>query len=234
MKIWIDEVTVLIFFLFPFWTYAQSGSYTDPGQAYNRLLLEKNTNSYYRIGNYKVIGSPYLFGEDEIGSIYSPSGSLQNIKVRYNTHSQQLEASAEHDGSVLFKDVNDADSFVLLPSKNHVNSMVFINKKLLNARSKGFFLEVYKGMNFSLYKDYNSDLAIVPTNYVQADLRQFELNYNYYYDNDLAGGTKLLKPTESYLKKEFKGKIDMNEFLNRYGSLSQEEMLKQFFATINE
>ena len=43
--------------------YGQQMAYVDPAQAYNRLLIEKSGDSYMRIKNYKVIGSPYLFGQ---------------------------------------------------------------------------------------------------------------------------------------------------------------------------
>lgn len=66
--------------------FSQAASYTDPAQAYLRLMLEKGGTEVVRIGSFKVTGTPYLFGEkNQWKCVYSIcqyskcSGELQYI-----------------------------------------------------------------------------------------------------------------------------------------------------------
>ncbi len=218
---------------------AQAGSYTDPVQAYNRLVIEKNStnaNKYYQVGNFRVIGTPYLFGEDQAGDVYSATGSIPRVNVRYNIFSQEVETSAKYGSSenTVSIDIANVDSFILIANENHDADLKFVNKKLFNLKAKGFLLEVYKGKDYRLYKSYNSILEIVTNNYIQSELRQFAVNYSFYYNKTGTSSILLIKNNDSFLKKEFAFKTDIGTFLNENRNLSQEKKLILLFQSINK
>lgn len=218
--------------------FAQAGSYTDPVQAYNRLVIEKNSNSnkYYQVGNFKVIGTPYLFGEDQAGDVFSSTGSMPRVNVRYNLYSQEVETSAKYNSSenTISIDIANVDSFILIANENHSSDLKFVNKKFFNSKAKGFLQEVYLGKEYNLYKSYNSVLEIVTNNYIQSELRQFAVNYNFYYNKTGTTSLILLKNNDSLLKKEFAFKTDINSFLSENRNLSQEKKLILLFQSINK
>ena len=67
-----------------------------------------------------------------------------------------------------------------------------------------FYLPVVEGQRYLLYKTYQSQLSYVSTNYIQSELRQYDLNYEYYYTDKLKPGLKKLKTSAGAIKKEFK------------------------------
>ena len=93
---------------------AQQASYVDPAQAYNRILVEKGANSYRQVGNYKVIGSPFLFGEKNKGNIYSKPETAKNIELSYNIYNQEVAFySTANPDNELVKTPGSLDSFLL-------------------------------------------------------------------------------------------------------------------------
>jgi hypothetical protein len=231
-------VLAIFFFSYTANAFAQAGSYTDPVQAYNRLVIEKNSNSnkYYQVGNFKVVGTPYLFGEDQAGDVFSSTGSIPRVNVRYNIFTQEVETSAKYGGSAntVSIDIANVDSFILIANENHVADLKFVNRKLFNSKPRGFLQEVYKGKEYSLYKSYNSVLEIVTNNYIQSELRQFAVNYSFYYNKKGSSDIILLKNNDSFLKKEFAFKTDISSFLSENRNLPQEKKLTLLFQSINK
>lgn len=194
----------------------QANSYIDPAQAYLRLLLEKDANSTVRIGSFKVIGSPYLFGEKHTSNFYAKEVHLNNVQISYNTYSQDIELFINGQATSLIKDAVSVDSFYILPdnkTESFTKPLFFVSNSIVFAKDKAFFQQLYSGTKYSLYKKYKSDLGYVSTNYVQSDLRQFDLIYEYYYVDVLKKEIKKIKVTESFLKKEFKSVKDLSTIL---------------------
>ena len=217
---------------------AQAASYSDPAAAYLRILLEKSgEGSYQVIGNYKVIGTSYLFGEKLKGNVYTSKEQALNTLLSYNTYNHQLEVYQDNNQKPLVKKVTEVDSFRLLSSIStpYKEDLLFVNPSYLDSSLKKFFVvQVKKGNRFSLYKAYKSDMIIVSTNYVQSDLRQFDLSYEYYYKDVTKPGLKKLKVNANNLKREFKDIIDISSYTNSesFGT-DTEYVLKQIFTALN-
>ncbi len=126
----------------------------DPAQAYNKLLIEKNVGHYQQIGNFRVIGTSYLFGEDQIGNVYTSQGSATNVSLRYNTYSQKVEIIQPDRNKYLSKGVEEVDSFLLIKDNaNQHGNMNFINSKFIDSSEFKYFLNVLViGKSFNLYK----------------------------------------------------------------------------------
>lgn len=230
---------LLFFFLVSFTViaYAQQAAYSDAAQAYNKLLIEKSNNSYTRIDNYKVVGSPYLFGGKNRGNLFARKEFAYDINLSYNTYNNEIEFySSSNPSKSLIKDFEMVDSFILKQNLNSgINENIkFVSSKILNAKEKGFYQIMYVGEDFDLYKKYNSTLGIVTTNYIQSELRQFDLSYEYYYLNKSTKELKKIKLTRSGLKKEFKSIKDISPVLdNKNLGANPDLILNAIFVFLN-
>ena len=218
-------------------TLAQQLSYSDPATAYMRLLLEKSgEGSYQQIGNFKVVGTSYLYGPKLTGDIYTTKERATNIQLSYNTYNQQVEAYQNNSEKPIIMKLADVDSFRLIAARNSdfKEDLLFVNANKIDASRKFFAQHVIAGKRFNLYKAYKSELGYVSTNYVQSELRQFDLSYEYYYSDSAKPGLKKLKVTPGGLKKEFNEIADITSFANDEElSTNPEYVLGKIFVVLN-
>ena len=229
--------TIVLFLVIAALTgYSQQAAFFDAAQSYNRLLLEKGNGTYLRISNYKVIGTPYLFGGKNIGDLYGKGEFAENMQLSYDTYNNEVEFySRGNSGEPLVKTVENIDSFILKPDAiNSISKdLKFISSELLGAPDKGFYQLMYEGV-FQLYKKYKSTLEIVTTNIVESDLRQFELGYDYYYVNKSTGAIKKIRYSYNGLKKEFAPIKDISSLINNNKlSGNRDIVINTIFAFIN-
>jgi hypothetical protein len=215
---------------------SQAASYVDPAQAYNRLLLEKgNGNVHTRIGNYQVVGTPYLFGGTHKGNVYGGGEVGKDQTISYNTYTQGIEIQLEAD-KMLTKEWATVDSFDLEVEADGVKKkMHFINAVLAGSAEKVFFQKIAAGDRYTLYKEYKSGLQYVSTNIVRAELRTFDLQYAYYYKDMATGKVKKLKSSAAGIQKEFKDVKDLSAIFGRNDyAANPEEVLQLVFAALNQ
>ncbi|RYY72904.1 MAG: hypothetical protein EOO52_20110 [Gammaproteobacteria bacterium] len=217
---------------------AQQLSYSDAAQAYNRLLIERGNGTFQRISTYKVQGTQFLFGEKHQGNMFAAGETAYNIRLSYNTYNQELEFnSSANPTQPLVKSAKEVDSFVIKPNADLgiAENLKFVNGRHLKASDNSFYQVVYAGSKFSLYKKYKSTLGIVTTNYIDADLRQFNLEYEYFYFDEATKELKKLKLNNSFVKKEFKQVSDIETILERDPLGGNPEVaLKEIFIFLNQ
>jgi hypothetical protein len=212
-----------------------SRGWTDPALNHNKLLVGNGT--YVLVGHYKVMGSPYLFGEHSSGDLFSEKEKAYNININYNTYNQEVEfISTGNAGTPLVKTVGEVDSFIL---RQHIESgimhdMKFVYGPLAGSMDKTYFLELAKGSRFSFYKRYHADLGYPSGNYSQAEVRQFDLLTDYYYYDAEKKTFKKLKFNLSSIIKEFKGIKDITPVANSEAfSANPEDVLVKVAAYLN-
>ena len=217
---------------------AQNG-YMDNALNYSRLIIQKTADGVYKqVGIFKVVGTSYLFGEKNKGNLFSPEAKAYNIFLSYNTYNQEVEFySSGNPDKPLVKEPGTVDSFLIQENVslgiNH--SLKFVYGTHLGSLEKFYYLEIYSGPKYSIYKRYKSELGYVSTNYIQPDLRQFDLLYDYYYTESGKGGPKKLKPNASSIIKEFKNIKDISPvFTNEAFTTNQEEALRVAFEYLNK
>jgi hypothetical protein len=196
---------------------SQQAAYTDPAQAYNKIVLDNhgNVNEYTRIGAFKVQGTQMLYGGKQTGTVFTSSGTGNNVTLSYDTYYQRLEIM-QGAQNVMVKEAKEVDSFNLTIKINEVEQLLkFINAGQWKAGSNFFLQEVVTGGRFRLYKKYTSELGMVSTNYIEPGLRQFDLNYEYYYVDTNAKELKRLKPNINSIIKEFKAVKDVSPLLDK-------------------
>jgi hypothetical protein len=197
------------------------GVNSDLAMNHNRLLREKTSEGVYKmIGPYKVVGTSYLFGEKNKGDLFSTAAKAYNIYLSYNTYNQEVEFySTSNPDKPLIKEPGEVDSFTILPSAELgiTKPLKFIYGSLLNSTEKTYYQEVYAGKRFGIYKRYKSDLGYVSTNYVQSELRQFDLAFDYYYTDIEKKTIKKIKSNASNVIKEFKSIKDVSSVATNDG-----------------
>jgi hypothetical protein len=216
---------------------SQATMYLDPALVYQKLMLEKGGEAnVQKIGNFKVKGTQYLYGGYQTGDVYFKNGSIKNVSVSYDTYRQLLAIHVGDKGQSLVKQLNELDSFFLKADQNtsFKTDLKFVNVGQYDSTKKVFLQVVSSGPRFNLYKAYKSDLAIVSENYIQSDLRQFDLNYEYYYIDAKSPGLKKLKQSAKALKKEFGDIKDISSIVNDEGfGRHLEASLMKIFSLIN-
>jgi hypothetical protein len=174
---------------------------------HNRLIREKTGDGVYKlIGPYKVVGTSYLFGEKNKGNLFSSAAKAYNIFLSYNTYNQEVE----------FYSASNPDK-PLIKEPGITNPLKFVYGSMIGSTEKMYYQEVYAGKRFSIYKRYKSDLGYVSSNYIQSELRQFDLAFEYYYTDAEKKTVKKIKANASNVIKEFKGIKDVSSVATNDG-----------------
>lgn len=218
---------------------AQALSYVDPASAYQRVLLEKgDAVTYQQVGTYKVTGSPYLYGEKLNGAVYAGKESGANISLSYNTYKQELDIYVNGSDFAIIKPALLVDSFLIIKpadSKYLKDNIQFYSSQLLDPSMKPcFFQLVAPGKRFKLLKAYASNLDYVSTNYIQSDLRQFSLDYQYYFFDANTQKLIKLKLNRKKIVDAFKAYRDVSDLIRDDFGAQPEENLKEIIEVLNK
>lgn len=226
-------------FFFPFLIFPSffifSQTFIDPAQSYNMMDIQNNSGKYYVVGNYKVKGSPFLFGGGQKGSLYAKNEYGGDIAISYNSYLQEVEFDVNSKERVI-KELINVDSFILKSDGDIIKEdLKFINAAHIPSDEKCFFQKVSEGQKFNLYKKYSSRLEIVSTNIVQSELRQFALKTDYFYLDKTKKIIKKLKIGKSSLVKQFKELRDLSFYVDDSNlNGDTENVLKEIFRILNE
>jgi hypothetical protein len=195
-----------------------SRGWTDPALEHNKLLQQHTSDGMYKmIGTFKVTGSSYLFGEHNKADMFATEAKAYNIFISYNTYNQEVEFySTGNPDKALVKEPGEIDSFIIQQNieLGITRNLKFIYGSILGAKDKYYFQEVCTGGRFNLYKRYKSDLGYVTSNYIQSELRQFDLEFEYYFTDNQSKGLKKIKPNAYSVIKEFKEIKDLSTVVN--------------------
>ncbi|MBL7738596.1 MAG: hypothetical protein JNK14_05205 [Chitinophagaceae bacterium] len=218
-------------------SFAQQASYFDPAQAYNRLLIEKNSGTYRQVSNFKVTGTAYLFGEKNNGAIYTPNETGKDIFITYDTYTQHVIFYPSANGPALTKEPGSVDSFIINKNPEAMldHDILFVYGSTLGVKDKVYFQAIARGKKANLYKKYTSELGVVSTNYIQSELRQFNINVDYYYADSTGKGLKKLKISSKNITKEFAGIKDLSGIINEDDlTANRENELTRLFGEMNK
>jgi len=218
-------------------SFSQAASYTDPAAAYLKVMLEKGSEgTYQQIGNFKVIGTSYLFGEKLKGGIYTKTEKSEHVELGYNTYNQSVDVNLNGVQSIN-KKAAEVDSFIIYSNNSEFikNNLLFYSSALVSPKAKdGFYQVISTGSKYNVYKGYTAALDIVSTNYIQSDLRQFTLEPNFYYTDNSTKDFKKLKLSKKKIVDEMKSKMDVSIFLDEEELDKNPEIaLKKVFNALN-
>jgi len=214
-----------------------SRGWTDPALNHNKLIQQQNggDGTYKLIGTYKVIGTQFLFGEHHKGDMFAKEAKAYNIYLSYNTYNQEFYSTSNPDKS-LVREPGTLDSFTIQENINLgiVKPLRFIYGSHLGDKEKYYYQEIYKGEKYSLYKRYKSGLDYVSNNLAQPELRQFDLQYEYYYFNISTNSLKKIKPNATAVIREFRQVKDLSAEINQdMFAINPEDAFRKAFESLN-
>lgn len=203
---------IVLILLLSFTTKAQQLAYSDPAAAYNRILLEKGAGNYLQIGNYKVMGTQYVYGGSLDTDLYAEGNTEpKKVKASYDTYKKKLDVVITNSSKTM--EINNVDSFILYNPNEMADK--YINCKYIQPNLNGYITVVSVAPKCTLYKYYETTLATPTDNYINAELRVFQLDYTYYYK--VNGSKDLIKLNLAYknLQKQLKEHVDVAGTVDR-------------------
>lgn len=171
-------------------------SQTDAIGDFNKHVIEKWSEDFIRISQYKVKGSPYLLGESFDGALVVKSGIVaSNQKILYDLYNQKVgvEINKEFikpDGEVL-------SFFIQLPEKFGNEKLEFINSSTLkNVSFNGYLNILETGSKLIFLRQYKTRVIADPANMYSKDFRIFEQYYDYYLYNNATNSLEKIRPKQ--------------------------------------
>ncbi len=152
----------------------------NPLGTFNRYIAENWTGEYLRIGQYKVKGTPYLFGESFDGKLVFEGGAVTSRdKVLYNLYTQK--AGPDIRGEIL-ETTKQLDEFSMnLTEKFGGQTLLFKHSRLFNESTLNVYFNVIsEGSKATFLKIYRIRLIPDPTNMYDKESRLFEQYFDYY------------------------------------------------------
>lgn len=182
-------LTILIFsFIF-----CSANSQTDAIGDFNKHVIEKWSEDFIRISQYKVKGSPYLLGESFDGALVVKSGVVaSNQKILYDLYNQKV--GVEINKELVKPDGEVVSFFIQLPEKFGNEKLEFINASTLkNASLNGYLNILETGNKLILLRQYKTRVIADPANMYSKDFRIFEQYYDYYLYNNATNSLEKIK-----------------------------------------
>jgi hypothetical protein len=195
-------------FLFGNVSFAQ----VDPVGQFNRHVVENWKDEYLRIGQYKVRGTPYLFGESFPGTLTFKGGAKSNANILYDLYNQK--AGADVKNSILESDLAIDEFTIILPAKFGGTTLLFKNTETYgNTSLKNYFNVLEDGAKVSLLKIFKIKLLSDPSNMMDKDLKIFEQYYEYYIYNKTTKELNKIKLKEKDIAKQLGDELFVKNFL---------------------
>ncbi len=163
-------------------------SQLDAIGTFNRFVIETWKAQYVRIGNYKVKGTPILFGEAFPGTLkFKGESTVKPAKVMYNLYEQK--AGPGSGGEMLVTDQMVEEFTLELPEKYGGVTLTFKHCSLFTKENlKVYFNVLVEDKTVSFFKVYKIRMIGDPANMMDKELRVFEQYYDYYLLNAKGSG----------------------------------------------
>lgn len=208
-----------IFFVFVAFVFSlTSFSQTNTVGEFNKFIAQNWAGDYLRIGQYKVKGTPYLFGESFPGTLTFKGGVKSNTKILYDLYNQK--AGADIKNSILESDLVLEEFSISLPAKFGGITLLFKRTDAYgNSSLKNYFNVLEDGGKASLLKIFKIKLVSDPSNMMDKEQKIFEQYYEYYFYNKTTKELNKIKLKEKdfakqlgdeFLVKDFIGKSDLD------------------------
>lgn len=177
---------------------------TDAIGAFNKHIVEKWSEDYIRISQYRVKGTVYLLGEAFSGDIsYDNGTALVDSKILYDTYYQK--AGPEVKGAIMVADVPVSQFVLRMPDRLGGQKLLFQDAAHFGKDAKGFYNVLFSGEKFSLLKQFRSKLVSDPSDPYSKDIKLLEQYYEYYVYNQASQSLKKIKLKEKDLQNAIGG-----------------------------
>jgi hypothetical protein len=184
----------------------------DPVGQFNRHIVENWKDEYIRIGQYKVRGTPYLFGESFPGTLTFKGGSKSNTNILYDLYNQK--AGADVKNNILESGLELDEFTIMLPAKFGGNTLLFKSTAAFgNASLKNYFNVLEDGARLSFLKLFRIKLLSDPSNMMDKEQKIFEQYYEYYLYNKASKELTKIKLREKDFNKQLGDDLFVKDFI---------------------
>lgn len=205
----------------------------DPMGDFNKHVVANWKGDYIRIAQYRVKGTPYLYGESFPGSINYKGGKVfKDSKILYDLYNQK--AGIDEKNEIFEADDMVEEFSIVLPEKYGSQQLLFRNSSFYGEENKGFFNIVVDGEKISLLKSYKIKLSTDPANPMDKDIKIFDQYFDYYLysksEQKLAKIKLKEKDVANFIKDAPFVKKQLNE---QYIDLTKESGVKKLIIAYN-
>jgi hypothetical protein len=143
---------------------------TDAIGDFNKHVIEKWTEDYIRVSQYRVKGSPYMLGESFDGQLTMKTGlKTINQKVLYNLMEQKV--GTEIDKQLIAPDGDVVSFYIQLPEKFGGEKLDFVATATMGDNNvKGYLNVIADGPKLAFLRQYKSKMVPDPTNMYSKDI----------------------------------------------------------------
>lgn len=202
---------------------------------FNKFIAQNWSGEYYRLGQYKVKGTPFFLGQSFEGTMVNKDGTKNKAKILYDLHNQ--EAGLDGGSKILESNHGAPTEFTLvIPSDLSKETLVFKHADAFpKAGGKRYFNVLEDGAKFALLKEFKIRTVPDPSNMLDKELRLFEQYFEYYLYNKTSGQLTKIKLREKDVKKA----IGDDKFMKEYTAtvktnFSKESDVANLVAAINK
>lgn len=205
--------------------FLNSFAQTNTVGEFNKFIAQNWAGEYIRIGQYKVKGTPYLFGESFPGTLTFKGGVKSDTKILYDLYNQK--AGADVKNNILESDKVLEEFSISLPAKFGGNTLLFKSTELFgNSSLKNYFNVLEDGSKVSLLKIFKIKLVSDPSNMMDKELKIFEQYYEYFLYNKTSKELSKIKLKEKDIAK----KLDDEDFVKNFITKSDLDVSKEIDA----
>mgnify|MGYP003575535460 FL=1 len=211
--------------------FAQSDAVGD----FNRHVLANWNGNYHRISQYRVQGTPYLFGQSFAGTIdYKGGKTIKGINVLYDLYTQA--AGIDMKNNEIFEAEQGVEKFTIdLTDKYGGKKLVFVNADQFGGDYKGYYNLLADGDKVALLKAFKLKLLPDQTNQMAKDIRVAEQYSEYFLYDKATRQLHKVKLKEKDLLKELNNNSLAKDFIKaRNLDVSKEDDSIAFITSYNK
>lgn len=215
-----------------FGLFAQS----DPLGDFNRHVLANWNGNYHRISQYRVKGTPFLYGESFAGTIdYKGGRTIKGINILYDLFTQTTGIDLRNNSEIFAAEQGVERFTVDLTEKYGGKTLVFVNADQFTKDYKGYYNLLADGEKIALLKAFKLKLDPDPTNQMVKDVRVAEQYSEYFIYNKATRSLHKVKLKERDILKELDASADAKSFIKAQKlDMSDEGHSIQFITAYNK
>ena len=226
-------------FIFSFTVFLLSTSLlaqSDPLGDFNRHVLANWSGNYHRISQYRVKGTPFLYGESFPGTIdYKGGKTIKGINVLYDLYTQASGIDLQKNYEIFEAEEGVEKFTVQLSEKYGAKTLVFVNANQYTNDYKGYYNLLADGEKVALLKAFKLKLLPDQTNQMARDIRVAEQYFEYYVFNKSTKQLQKVKLKEKDLLKELNAPVLAKGYIKTHNlDISKEDDSIKFITGFNK
>lgn len=212
----------------------QGFSQLDQIGSYNRYIIEKWDGQFYRVGPFKVKGSPFLFGKPYPGRIgYDGHALSKNETILYDVYEQKV--GPDMNGKIFEADKEVTEFELFDQHDEYADTLRFVNGSMVGSKGKTQYYQLLGGGDkVAFLKSYRLRVVADPSNMMDKDMKIFEM-YDEHFIYSKEDGLKKVRMSEKDIMKALAKFPEAAKLSKGFGtSFNSEKSIGQFIAALSK